>query len=118
MNLAYLVAESLASDDRDFVAYPLVGLEVEGEFGVVSLDDDFGGLLDGLRANATHFDGVGEKYVAVRSSCRIFNEVEQGAVWLWAMPSFRLGAGAAHVIRMATFSVRPWGLARRDRTIV
>ena len=89
--LTYLVAESLASDDSDFVAYPLVGLEVECEFGVVSLDDDFGGLLDGLCTNATHLDGVGEKFVAVRSSCRIFNEVKQGAVWLWAMPSFSLG---------------------------
>lgn len=81
VKLAYLVAESLASDDRDFVAYPLVGLEVECEFGVVSLDDDFGGLLDGLCTNATHLDGVGEKFVAVKSSCRIFSEVKQGAVW-------------------------------------
>lgn len=32
----------------------LVGLEVEGELGVVPLDDDLGGLLDGLGANATH----------------------------------------------------------------
>ena len=101
MRRAYLVAESLASDDRDFVAYPLIGLEVESEFGIVALDDDFGGLLDGLRSNATHLDGVDERCVAVRSSCLIFTEVKQGAVWLWAMPSFRLGAGAAHVIKMA-----------------
>ena len=75
MKLAYLVAKSLASDDRDFVAYPLIGLEIECEFGIVSLNDDFGGLLDSLRANATHLDGAGEKCVAVRSSCRIFDEV-------------------------------------------
>lgn len=88
---AYLVSESLASDDGDFVAYPLVGLEVECEFGVVALNDDFGRLLDGLGTNATHLDGVGGECVAVRSSCRICNEVKQGAVWLWAVPSFPLG---------------------------
>lgn len=34
----------------------LVGLEVEGELGVVPLNDDLGGLLNGFRANATHVD--------------------------------------------------------------
>lgn len=43
-----LVAQTLRGNDGDFIAYSLVGLEVEGEFGVVPLDDDFGGLLDGL----------------------------------------------------------------------
>jgi hypothetical protein len=53
----HLVAQALRCDDSDFIANALVRLEVEGELGVVSLDDDFGGLLDGLCANATHFDG-------------------------------------------------------------
>jgi len=37
------------------IADPLVGLEVERELGVVTLNDDLGGLLDGLCADATHF---------------------------------------------------------------
>jgi hypothetical protein len=45
---AYFVAKALRGDNCDFIANALVGLEVEGEFGVVPLDDDFGGLLDGL----------------------------------------------------------------------
>lgn len=36
------------------IADPLVGLEVERELGVVTLDDDLGGLLDGLRSDTTH----------------------------------------------------------------
>jgi hypothetical protein len=37
------------------IANPLVGLKVERQLGVVSLNDDLGGLLDGLCTNATHF---------------------------------------------------------------
>jgi hypothetical protein len=36
------------------IANPLVGLEVERQLGVVPLNDDLGGLLDGLSSNATH----------------------------------------------------------------
>ena len=43
-----LVAEALRSDDSDLIANALVGLEVEGKSGIVPLDDDLGGLLDGL----------------------------------------------------------------------
>ena len=50
-----LVPEPLGSDDGNLIADPLVGLEVERELGVVTLDDDLGGLLDGLGADATHF---------------------------------------------------------------
>jgi hypothetical protein len=53
---SHLVAKTLGSDNGDFIADSLVGLEVEGELWVVSLDDDLGGLFDGLRSNATHFD--------------------------------------------------------------
>lgn len=47
-SLFYLVAEAFGGDDGDFVADSLVGFEVEGELGVVALDDDFGGFLHGL----------------------------------------------------------------------
>lgn len=50
-----LVAQTLGGDDGNLVADPLVGLEVERELGVVTLDDDLGGLLHGLGADATHF---------------------------------------------------------------
>ena len=54
---AYLVPQSLAGNDGDLIADALVGLEVEGELGVVALDDDLGGLLNSLRPDATHFGG-------------------------------------------------------------
>ena len=44
----HLIAKTLGGNDGDFIAYPLVCLEIESEFGVVPLDDDFGRLLDGL----------------------------------------------------------------------
>lgn len=56
---ADLVAETLGSDDRDFIAYSLVGLKVESEFGIITLDYHLGGLLDRLRTDSTHFGGVG-----------------------------------------------------------
>jgi hypothetical protein len=43
-----LIPKTLRRDNSDFIANALVGLEVESEFGVVPLDDDFGGLLDCL----------------------------------------------------------------------
>lgn len=51
----YLVAQALAGDDGHLIAKLLVDLEVKGELGVVTLNDDLGGPLDGLCANATHF---------------------------------------------------------------
>lgn len=39
----------------DLIADALVGLEVEGQLGVVTLDDDLGGPLNGLSTDATHF---------------------------------------------------------------
>lgn len=44
-----LVPKALGGNDGDFIADALVGLEVESELRVVSLNDDLGGLLDGLR---------------------------------------------------------------------
>jgi hypothetical protein len=46
--LSYLVAETLGSNDGDLIADSLVGLEVESQLGVVTLNDDLGGLLDSL----------------------------------------------------------------------
>jgi hypothetical protein len=54
-----LVAQALGGDNSDLITDTLVGLEVQGELGVVSLNDDLGGLLDGLGTNATHFGGIG-----------------------------------------------------------
>ena len=51
----YLVAQALAGNDGHLIAKLLVDLEVKGELGVVTLNDDLGGPLDGLCANATHF---------------------------------------------------------------
>ena len=39
-----LVAESFGRDDGDLLADALVGVEVEGELGVVLVDDDLGSL--------------------------------------------------------------------------
>ena len=50
---ADLVAKTLRSNDGDLIANTLVGLEVEGEFGIVPFDNDLGRFFDGLRANAT-----------------------------------------------------------------
>lgn len=61
-----LVAEALGGNDGDLIANTLVGLEVEGELGVVPLNDDLGGLLHRLGTNATHDCGC---ETGVLSSC-------------------------------------------------
>ena len=48
-----LVAESFGRDDGDLLADALVGVEVEGELGVVLLDDHPSALLHRLRPHAT-----------------------------------------------------------------
>lgn len=53
--MSYLVAETLGGNDGDLIANALVGLEVEGELRVVTLNDDLGGPLNGLSTDATHF---------------------------------------------------------------
>ena len=52
--LLYLVAERLGGDEGNLLDDPLVGVEVESELGVVLLDDDTCGLLDGFGSDATH----------------------------------------------------------------
>lgn len=53
-----LVAKTLGGNDGDLIADALVGLEVEGQLGVVALNDDLCGALDGLGTDATHFGGL------------------------------------------------------------
>ena len=50
----YLVAERLGGDDGDLLDDPLVGVEVEGQLGVVLLDDDASCLLDSLGSDTAH----------------------------------------------------------------
>ena len=54
--ILYLVAEGLRGDDGDLLDDPLVGVEVEGQLGVVLLDDHPSCLLDSLRPDASHSD--------------------------------------------------------------
>jgi hypothetical protein len=54
-----LVPETLRGNDGNLIADPLVGLEVERELGVVTLDDDLGGLLDRLCSDTTHIGDFG-----------------------------------------------------------
>jgi hypothetical protein len=63
-----LVPEPLGRNDGNLIANPLVGLEVQRQLGVVTLNDDLGGLLDGLGSDATH---VGD----------LFCELEEGLSW-------------------------------------
>jgi hypothetical protein len=53
-----LVPETLRRDDGNLIADPLVGLKVQRELWVVPLNDDLGGLLDGLGSDATHVDDL------------------------------------------------------------
>ena len=52
--MLYLVAEGLRGDDGDLLDDPLVSVEVEGQLGVVLLDDDPSSLLHGLCSDAAH----------------------------------------------------------------
>lgn len=61
----YLVPQPLAGNDGDLIAELLVDLKVEGELGIVPLNDNLSGPLNGLSPNATH---VGE--LLLRSMAR------------------------------------------------
>lgn len=47
-NVSYLVAQALRGNDGDLIADSLVGLKVQSQLWVVTLNDDLGGLLDSL----------------------------------------------------------------------
>ena len=71
-----LVPEPLGCNDGNLIANPLVGLEVQRQLGVVTLNDDLGGLLDGLGSDATHFGDLycelGKEAVVGRGGgCRV-----------------------------------------------
>jgi hypothetical protein len=74
---SHLVAQALGGNDGNLIADALVGLEVESQLGVVTLNDDLGGLLDSLGTNATHFCGMW--LFGGRGGCRRV-EVVRGAV--------------------------------------
>jgi hypothetical protein len=87
----YLIPQPLARDDSNLIADTLVNLEVERELWVVSLDDDFSGLLNGFRTNTTHDCGC------QKSASRMVGEVRKCenmeiACGLWA--GFAVSASA------------------------
>lgn len=51
------VTQALATADGNLGEEALVALEIESETGVVFLDEEAGGLLDGLGADTTLQDG-------------------------------------------------------------
>ena len=68
---SHLVAQALGGNDGNLIADALVGLEIESQLGVVTLNDDLGGLLDGLCSNATH---VGDcVYMCVGAGRRLWS---------------------------------------------
>ena len=62
------VPQRLGRDQGDLLNDLLVGVEVKGELGVVLLNDDLGGLLDGLGTDTTHLERVGSKKFELLSS--------------------------------------------------
>ena len=58
-----LVPQRLGRDQGDLLNDLLVCVEVKGELGVVLLNDDLGGLLDGLGTDTTHLKRVGSKKI-------------------------------------------------------
>ncbi len=51
-----LVPERLGGNKSHLLNDALVDIEVQGQLGVVLLDDDLGGLLHGLGTDATHLE--------------------------------------------------------------
>lgn len=108
--LTNLVAEALGSNDGDLIADTLVGLEVQGELGVVSLNDDLGGLLDSLGTNATHFGGI--------AGCRRAMGVGVGR-WVLSVRTSRnrvtfLRCSFSLILRLCLWTVSPTILSRAD----
>lgn len=54
---SYLVPQPLACNNGDLITNAFVCLKVEGELGVVALNDDLGRLFDRLCPYATHCGG-------------------------------------------------------------
>lgn len=73
-----LVAKTLGADQSNLIADALVGLEVEGELRVVTLNDDLGGLLDGLGANCSSRIRVLASETLKRGDPRFFRRSDRG----------------------------------------
>ena len=58
-----LVPQPLARNDGHLVACSFINFKVEAKFWIITLDNDLGGPLDGLRTDAAHCDR--------RISCRV-----------------------------------------------
>jgi hypothetical protein len=102
---AHLVAEALGSDDGDLIADALVGLEVERQLGVVPLNDDLGGLLDGLSANATHFWRLDLAVTCwIRETTLVNGKVDRSAALFWGCLSriFAVNGGPAESMLRAS----------------
>lgn len=95
----YLIPQPLARDDSNLIADTLVNLEVERELWVVSLDDDFSGLLDGFCTNATHDYGCQRVFRGWMGEVRKCENLEI-ACGLWA--GFAESASANLVGRLNT----------------
>ena len=81
LSCSYLVAETLRGDDGNLIADSLVGLKVQGQLGIIPLNDDLGGLLHRLGTNATHDCGC---ETGVLSSCvRAGSEFLQNFPCVW-----------------------------------
>lgn len=59
-----LVAHAFGGGDGDFVNDTLVGVEVEGEAGVILLDDGTCGFLDGFGADSLFCAGRESSWVS------------------------------------------------------
>ena len=64
-----LVAEALALNDSNLLAHALVGGEVHRQPAIILLDDDPGGLLDGLGAHTTLQTRAGAPQVSATPPC-------------------------------------------------
>lgn len=54
---SYLIPQPFRRNNCNLITDSLVGLEIERELRIVPLDDDLGGLFDGLGTDATHACG-------------------------------------------------------------
>jgi hypothetical protein len=107
---SYLVAQALGGNDGNLIADALVGLEVESQLGVVTLNDDLGGLLDSLGTNATHFGGMcvlAEEEMTEKCSRRNFEK--RGRSW-------RICDGWKVVLPASVNCLALWGRARSALT--
>lgn len=108
LRATYLISQSLRCDDSNFVTYSLIGLEVESELWIVSLDDDLGRFLDCLCSYATH---LGELYLTGRMDVEVWvsrDRFSNGANRMWEGATAKI---LGHVRSLSVF----WCLAAYSR---